>query len=785
MNSRVPHPGFGACLLAGALCLVGWLAPPASVDLQAGFLYAVSALGLELVGARLQPWGSLSLAGAAYFATALDPDLGAVPAAGLMVAMMTLREVLVGLGPVEHRWNQSVAEALPILLTMAVLVKAPPSWSLGLALLVYVGAGLSIPSLFIDRRRLLHRSVWALRRQTLPFLIGGVLLGWLLSRSREQPHEWMVLLLVTGILAYALPTWVQGKGQPGSRRLASELDRRDREVETLERELSELQDGLLERSHQRLTLSESQRLLSQAKTVPEASRVLLGLCRRYLDPSNSALFLCRAEGLVPKLALGPQAERFLNALKLSLSEPAVEQAWREGQPVHGAYGEELSRCCPSEPHCLAVPLLGFGVLFLSRPRSPFSHQERELANLIGRQAVIVLNGLAKSEAQSHQLAYASAEKRKLARWLFRLERLLTGSRALFSAATEREVFSRTREAVDALIPHQGFYLFRKTPSSVVDVFSDSSPSELVMAAESALRGRVAVVLHEPDPSRLPLPENVESLVALPVGEELVVLVCGNGPNRFDREHLELLELLGQQVSVALERLKLSLDMAHTSKAAAIGQMAAGISHELNTPLAVAQLAIESAASLIDDNPERTRGHLQEAERAVHRIEQIVNHLTSFGLDDPVRQPLRELVNATVEKFEVEAELEVKELVKDLAVTVHALAFQQALHQVLLNAAEAAGPAGKIVVQLSGDSRFTAIEVHDNGGGIPLEIRDRVVEPFFTTRPLGEALGLGLSICERVVREHGGRLEFDQSGLGGACVRLLLPSQGRWTGLASG
>jgi two-component system nitrogen regulation sensor histidine kinase NtrY len=104
---------------------------------------------------------------------------------------------------------------------------------------------------------------------------------------------------------------------------------------------------------------------------------------------------------------------------------------------------------------------------------------------------------------------------------------------------------------------------------------------------------------------------------------------------------------------------------------------------------------------------------------------------------------------------------------------------QALTNLLLNAAEAIEgregtdlPPGRIVVRLINEEGTTAIEVEDNGKGLPQEARERLTEPYYTTRIKGT--GLGLAIVKKIMEDHSGRLRLDDAPSGGARVRLELP-----------
>jgi two-component system NtrC family sensor kinase len=110
---------------------------------------------------------------------------------------------------------------------------------------------------------------------------------------------------------------------------------------------------------------------------------------------------------------------------------------------------------------------------------------------------------------------------------------------------------------------------------------------------------------------------------------------------------------------------------------------------------------------------------------------------------------------------------------DGAVLVDRHQLGQALRNLLTNAAYVTKPEGMIRVELRGRGSFYGIAVADDGPGIPPELRQRVLDPFFTTKPVGEGTGLGLAVTRAIVEAHGGELTFEFPEAGGTIATVWL------------
>ncbi|MCO5158815.1 MAG: sensor histidine kinase [Aquamicrobium sp.] len=230
--------------------------------------------------------------------------------------------------------------------------------------------------------------------------------------------------------------------------------------------------------------------------------------------------------------------------------------------------------------------------------------------------------------------------------------------------------------------------------------------------------------------------------------------------------------------------KTQSDLVQAGKLAALGQMSAALSHELNQPLAAARTYADNAGILIE------RGRIDEARETVGRIASLVDRMASIGrhLRNFARKPnqklgpvaLDEAVRDTLEIVAWRLKAADAELVVDLGPEpplVHAgsVRLQQVLVNIVSNAADAVEglPDRRIELCARQEGDRVLITVADRGPGVPEAIAERIFDPFFSTKGVGKGLGLGLSISYNIVKDFGGSLTVGRRPDGGALVSIAL------------
>lgn len=311
--------------------------------------------------------------------------------------------------------------------------------------------------------------------------------------------------------------------------------------------------------------------------------------------------------------------------------------------------------------------------------------------------------------------------------------------------------------------------------SSTDGFSDAHLKELFLAEAVRTATQLTLSSNKEQEVVEHVADQVLSVRLIPVGEdELLALVR-------DRSD-------AQKLAERVTKAELVASLERANRMSSIGVLAACIAHEVNNPLAY----LAGNLAFLDERAKRHapvddehQSALTDALNATERVRTIVAELKHYSREDKESsQTMRpsKVVNEALKivRNEIRHIAEISMVLENDRVRVAAAPNRlvQVIVNLLLNAAQALSPDQKgrntIEVRTYSDDTQVSIAVIDNGPGIPQELLERVTQPFFTTKAPGDGTGLGLAVCEEIVRQFDGSLVIENNSTGGATVTVRLP-----------
>lgn len=260
---------------------------------------------------------------------------------------------------------------------------------------------------------------------------------------------------------------------------------------------------------------------------------------------------------------------------------------------------------------------------------------------------------------------------------------------------------------------------------------------------------------------------------------------------FLREERHLIDAIAGSVGVILEQRRaaeekrlLEEQLRHADRLATIGQLAAGVAHELNEPLGAVlgfgQLARQSAGL-----PDQAAQDIDKILAAALHAREVVRKLMLFARQTPPRKSplsLNDLAEEGLYFIESRCARSGVQLVRELdpdlpRITADRGQMQQVLVNLAVNAVQAMPEGGTLIIRTAHDPASVTLEVADTGIGMDDEVRRQIFVPFFTTKDVGQGTGLGLSVVHGIVTTHGGTIGVDSHPCEGARFTIRLPRCG--------
>lgn len=250
------------------------------------------------------------------------------------------------------------------------------------------------------------------------------------------------------------------------------------------------------------------------------------------------------------------------------------------------------------------------------------------------------------------------------------------------------------------------------------------------------------------------------------------------------------------------------ELYHADKLASVGQLAAGVAHEINNPIGFVRSNLSSARHYtttltqflqglqtfgIDNQHPLWQQHdldfvlqdmldlMQECQDGIDRVAHIVADLKAFSavdIEGVTAADVGDLIRTACRFAQMQLNRPDGTITLNLpdlpALSCEAAAIGQAILHLVTNALLAIDDQGQVTVSAQADASALSILVEDTGSGIPAELQPRIFDPFFTTRTVGQGKGLGLTVCRDVATAHGGRVEFSSAPGAGSRFALILP-----------
>jgi signal transduction histidine kinase len=260
----------------------------------------------------------------------------------------------------------------------------------------------------------------------------------------------------------------------------------------------------------------------------------------------------------------------------------------------------------------------------------------------------------------------------------------------------------------------------------------------------------------------------------------------HGP--FLREERNLLNTVASRLGLIVERYRAERERAnlteqlhHADRLATIGQLAAGVAHELNEPLA-AILGLAQLSRKAADLPEQVARDLDKIADATLHAREVIRELLLFARHMPpvkVTVRLNQLVDEALALLKSRREHSGIELVRALGeslpdVTVDPSQIRQVLVNLLVNAVQAMPRGGRLEVRTGRGADHVFVAIADTGTGMSESVLNRLYSPFFTTKDVGEGTGLGLAVASGIVNSHGGTIQVESEVGRGSRFEVRLP-----------
>ena len=386
-------------------------------------------------------------------------------------------------------------------------------------------------------------------------------------------------------------------------------------------------------------------MLSGRPETTEICAALLDTTQALMSCDSAAVFLGDPPSPFYYRAQSEQTSRLQGAALTGLREPVVDRARERARPIHQRQApEEPNRLFHEDAVAAAVPLGKSGVLYLGRGRrQPFSKEELEQLSWLSKKAEMALDVSFRQQESLRRQRSLHQAVQTLEHRVAWMNQLMKATERLVSTLSSDELMARFESVLSEAVPHHSGFLHLATVSRV---WGDGhQPPEALVEFLT----QTAQTVHFEELSKTPhgASNPYGSMLSSPIqsGETRLGLVVlfHREPKAFSRQKKDLLYLLASQAAMAMTNSQLYEEvvearkqlqesqarLVQSSKMTSMGQLAAGVAHELNSPIGAISLSLEEAIAQVDSKPEFVKMVLKIAMEAVERSKEIIDRLMGY------------------------------------------------------------------------------------------------------------------------------------------------------------
>ena len=503
----------------------------------------------------------------------------------------------------------------------------------------------------------------------------------------------------------------------------------------------------------------------------------------------------------------PEHEERLQGVALTrLQEPIVERCWRTKKALEEQSQEPGQRLLRENSVGAAVPLGEFGVLYAGRQAAEmFSGQEKQRLRWLCDKARLAFDAAFRAHNLKQEQVQTTHRVRTLEHRVTLLGNLIGLAEAVASTLEMEKLADRLGQVLgQSMECDHCLVLFHwDEQTEVRRAWGLPGGPESTQLLDHVRSSGLPLLIDSFEESDFNSPARVvKSAICAPLTAHEktcgAVLLGSTRTLGFSKEALEQLRLMAYQAGMAFSNARLfhqvvlarrqleesQQTLIQQSKLSAIGKLAAGVAHELNTPLGIISLSLEEARDNMEEMPDFSRKMIEKALKAVNRSRTITDTMLAHSRNpsgEKSKVLLHESITETLQFLSFEVKNSHARLETELA-PIALVCWPQDFHQVMVNlclnalqAMEEKPPAERVLrVRTSRTDGEVRIEVADRGKGMTAEEQERAFEPFYTTKPVGKGTGLGLWVSLQFVEKLGGTIEIESELDRGTLIRVRIP-----------